>query len=757
MHGSRLKGNWGQLTAVPFPTSTVSNAVRSKARSRLLERGFPLEIPGPTAWTKATLRNPIFPITKSLADDLERSLETFAKSNTPLETISPAVFPLSRWGNVLEEVKDTLFAGPGFLLLRGLDASRFSKLELATIFVGLGSHIGRPVSQNGKGDLLGHVRDLGLDVNNPNTRIYATSEAQRFHTDSCDVVGLLCLNPAQEGGESFVVSSHTIWNHIIKAGREDLADCLTSEEWYWDRKGEVPFGKLPYYKSPIYNLNADGKLMCIYDRNFFRTTARHEGVPPLTETQIEAMDALESLSYEHSFGHDLEAGDIQLCHNPHMLHARSGFMDPPEAAGRYLLRLWLSSATRGWKLPLVFQERYGPLRADGSRTGIVLPDVQKNAQHLADFLHDVKPIPKELEETDVDEDDEVDNVKAAGSRRSKKGAADSDGDAEVEKVKAKVIRRPKRGAADSDDDKPSTPSKKKKKTAITIPNVLLAKKWDEDIDPKGWWMSEKLDGVRAYWHPEAEAFVSRNGNQFFAPDWFTKDLPRDMSLDGELFAGRGKFSSTVSVVKSMDSPNWSKIVYHIFDAPSIASIPFERRMDKIKEFIKKSKIPHIRLVDNEECKGKSHLFLKLDEVEKKGGEGLMLRKPKSQYEFSRSNTLLKVKTFYDAEAEVIGHEKGTGKNSQVMGAIRCKMASGQTFKIGSGFTDKERAKPPKIGSIVTYKFQELSGSGVPRFPTFVGVRIDADKASDAQIRTIVRTKSDINRDKAWGDEDEEDK
>ncbi|KAI8835886.1 hypothetical protein BC829DRAFT_426260 [Chytridium lagenaria] len=285
-------------------------------------------------------------------------------------------------------------------------------------------------------------------------------------------------------------------------------------------------------------------------------------------------------------------------------------------------------------------------------------------------------------------------------------------------------------------------AKKKAKANVTIPNVLLAKKWEEDVDPTGWWMSEKLDGVRAYWHPEAETFVSRNGNKFFAPDWFTKNLPRDMSLDGELFAGRKKFSSTVSVVKSMDSPHWKKIEYHIFDAPSLSDLPFERRMEKIKDFVAKSK--------------KQALDAKLEEVEGKGGEGVMLRQPKSKYEFKRSNTLLKVKSFYDAEAEVIGIEQGSGKNSNVMGAIRCKMASGNIFKIGSGFTDKERAKPPKIGSIVTYKFQELSDAGNPRFPIFIGVRIDADKAEDAQIRSIKRTKSDINRQKAWGDAVDED-
>ncbi|KAI8835885.1 hypothetical protein BC829DRAFT_426259 [Chytridium lagenaria] len=337
--GSRITGGWGML-AVPFPTSRPRGSV-------LQFRGFPLHIPGPTAWY------PIWrPFRKSL-DDVRRSLEMFVKSGETLEKISPTVFPLERWSGILEKMKDVLFEGAGFSLLRGLDISGLSKKELATIFMGVGSHFGQPVSQNGKGDLLGHVKDLD-----------ATSEAQRFHTDSCDIVGLMCLNPAEQGGESFVVSSHTIWNKLMETGREDLAERLTSEEWYWDRKGEVPSGKLPYYTSPVYHLNEDGKVLW--------TTARHVGVPQLEDIQIEAMDALEALGYNHSYGMELEKGDLQFCHNQHILHARSGFQDSPEADGRYLLRLWLSSTARGWKLPAKYEERYGPIQADGRRGGILV-------------------------------------------------------------------------------------------------------------------------------------------------------------------------------------------------------------------------------------------------------------------------------------------------------------------------------------------------------------------------------------------------
>ncbi|KAI9324886.1 hypothetical protein DFJ73DRAFT_767977 [Zopfochytrium polystomum] len=309
--------------------------------------------------------------------------------------------------------------------------------------------------------------------------------------------------------------------------------------------------------------------------------------------------------------------------------------------------------------------------------------------------------------------------------------------------------------------------------------VMLAEKWDPTVDPTGWWMSEKLDGIRAYFDPVARTLSSREGNRFYAPAWFVKPFPKDMSLDGELFIGRGRFSETVSVVKSHESPHWNRITYKVFDSPSMEGMGFEARLAALQDYFeddeaggdggdgggdddepatkkKKRRVKHVEIVRHVKCKGEAHLTSELKAVEKKGGEGLMLRKPRSQYEHRRSRTLLKVKSFYDAEAVVIGHEQGKGKNAGVMGALMCRMANGTTFKVGSGFTDAERRKPPKKGAIITYKFQELSQRGHPRFPTFVGVRIDASKPSDAVIRPIVRTKSDIAKDKLFAVADDDD-
>ncbi|GFO25016.1 DNA ligase [Plakobranchus ocellatus] len=284
-------------------------------------------------------------------------------------------------------------------------------------------------------------------------------------------------------------------------------------------------------------------------------------------------------------------------------------------------------------------------------------------------------------------------------------------------------------------EKNTKPKKAHISSHINI-SLLLAHKYEEKTtDPRGWWISEKLDGVRAFWN--GRCFYSRLGNAFYAPEWFTKDLPKDIHLDGELFGGRGQFQSTVSIVKTAESPKWKDIKYHVFDAPHMGKEVFEKRMNTIKEYFEENEPEYAVFVEQTKCKSKEHLEAKLTKVLNIGGEGLMIRQPKSIYEGTRSRTLLKIKKFYDAEAIVIAHERGKGVNQNRCGALRCRMACGKEFSVGSGMTDKNRNNPPKIGSIITYKFQELSKSGTPRFPTFVGVRLDKTEPEDAEIRPVL--------------------
>lgn len=259
------------------------------------------------------------------------------------------------------------------------------------------------------------------------------------------------------------------------------------------------------------------------------------------------------------------------------------------------------------------------------------------------------------------------------------------------------------------------------KPAEGVPPLLLAERWDGQDNLAGWWMSEKLDGVRAYW--DGSRFISRLGHPFHAPTWFVEGLP-DVPLDGELWGGRKRFQRTVSVVRRQDaSSDWKEISYLVFDAPSLDA-PFESRLKSISELLAAPGLAYARTHEHALCRGLEHLKAELARVESLGGEGLMLRKPGSRYVAGRSSTLLKVKSFLDSEARVIGHVMGAGRHQGRLGAVLVEMPDGRTFSVGTGFSDAEREDPPPVGSVISYRYQELSDGGIPRFPSYVGVRED---------------------------------
>jgi DNA ligase-1 len=266
---------------------------------------------------------------------------------------------------------------------------------------------------------------------------------------------------------------------------------------------------------------------------------------------------------------------------------------------------------------------------------------------------------------------------------------------------------------------------------------MLAQKWDSKLDPTGWWMSEKLDGVRGYW--DGKNFYSRLGNQFPAPEWFKQGLPK-VPLDGELWCGRRQFRRCLSIVRNRGSGDlWEYITYLVFDAPAMKE-PYEKRV----EFIKKMVVPidkpdrssassatangshgtpYAAPVGIVACEGREHLQLELKKVDAKGGEGLMLREPRSAYENKRSRVLRKVKSTHDEEAKVVGHEGGRGKAFR-LGALTLQTPDGRQFSCGTGLSAEDRKHPPEIGSIVTFRYTELMDNGYPRFPVYVGPRID---------------------------------
>lgn len=262
----------------------------------------------------------------------------------------------------------------------------------------------------------------------------------------------------------------------------------------------------------------------------------------------------------------------------------------------------------------------------------------------------------------------------------------------------------------------------KAKDSEAAPPLLLAERWDGSTSLAGWWMSEKLDGVRGYW--TGKVFVSRLGNELHAPEWFVAGLP-DEPLDGEFWIARKSFQRTVGIVRRQDKTDlWKEVRYLIFDAPQ-GGEEFEQRMKTIQKIVQKNKPPYAQAHEHALCADIDHLRQELARVEALGGEGLMLRQPGSKYEAGRSSTLLKVKTFHDAEARVLGHEPGAGRHKGRLGALLVEMADGTKFAVGTGFSDAERESPPTIGSTITFRYQELTDGGVPRFPSFVGVRQDA--------------------------------
>ena len=254
------------------------------------------------------------------------------------------------------------------------------------------------------------------------------------------------------------------------------------------------------------------------------------------------------------------------------------------------------------------------------------------------------------------------------------------------------------------------------------PPLLLAESWDNAADLSDWWMSEKLDGVRAYW--DGKQFLSRQGNVYHAPEWFIEGLPT-VPLDGELWIDRKKFQRTVSIVRRQDkSELWKEVRFLVFDAPA-ATGGFEDRIAFLEDALARSALKFASRHEHARCKSIEALRAELARIEALGGEGLMLRQPGSKYVAGRSSTLLKVKSFHDAEALVIGHQAGLGRHKGRLGALLVRLPNGKEFAIGTGFSDRERDNPPLPGATVMFRYQELSDGGVPRFPSYAGVRLDA--------------------------------
>ena len=252
------------------------------------------------------------------------------------------------------------------------------------------------------------------------------------------------------------------------------------------------------------------------------------------------------------------------------------------------------------------------------------------------------------------------------------------------------------------------------------PELLLAQVYNDTIDVKQYWISEKLDGVRAYW--DGQQLISRGGNVIAAPQWFVAGFPAE-KLDGELWLGRNKFAETLSVVsKSMavDS-EWQQIRYYIFELPDAAGT-FSERLTAMQAIVTRQNSAYLQLVPQFRLANHDALLAKLNELEQAGAEGLMLHQQDAEYKTGRRSDLMKLKTYQDAEAEVIGYRPGKGKYQGMVGALIVKTPHGKTFAIGSGLSDALRQTPPAIGAVITYRYNGLTKHGSPRFARFLRLR-----------------------------------
>lgn len=253
-----------------------------------------------------------------------------------------------------------------------------------------------------------------------------------------------------------------------------------------------------------------------------------------------------------------------------------------------------------------------------------------------------------------------------------------------------------------------------------VPPLLLAKNYNQNIELNRFYVSEKLDGVRAYWN--GQSLISRGGHIIHAPLWFTKNFP-NIELDGELWLGRNQFDKLSGIVRK-HKPNdkeWRLLKYVVFDMPKDLSI-FERRYEKLKLLKDRSNSRYLTLVKQISLNSKIQLDKYLSTIIAKGGEGLMLHRKVSLYQAKRSSDLQKLKPFDDAEAVVIAHFSGKGKYKNMLGAIEVINQDGIRFKIGSGFSLKQRLSPPAINSEITYRYRGKTSKNTPRFATFLRMK-----------------------------------
>jgi len=342
---------------------------------------IPFSVKGACAWMGSQIQDDprwIVRWNSEQIKELEAAADQFLSLGIPLENITPELFPLSKLPSFIDETLNELLLGRGFVMFRGLPIENWPIEKIAAIYMGLGRHMGSLRSSNGKGHLLGHVRDEGVKVES-GARFYQTNKKLDYHTDSADIVGLLCLKKAKEGGESFIASSMMLYNKMIER-RPDLISAMFTP-YPTDRRGEVPEGLDPWFEIPIFNWY-QGYLSCVYLRRYIEEAQeRFPHAPRLSQQQIEVMDEIDAILQEPGFALQMafEPGDIQLLHNHQILHSRNDFENWPDPKlQRHLLRLWVAPPSAR-PLPNYFESRWGGV-IPGDRGGIIVPGAKYSVE-----------------------------------------------------------------------------------------------------------------------------------------------------------------------------------------------------------------------------------------------------------------------------------------------------------------------------------------------------------------------------------------
>ena len=250
--------------------------------------------------------------------------------------------------------------------------------------------------------------------------------------------------------------------------------------------------------------------------------------------------------------------------------------------------------------------------------------------------------------------------------------------------------------------------------------LLLAEVDDGRVDVTVYLVSEKFDGVRAFW--DGELLRTRQGNTISAPSWFTENFPK-RELDGELWIARGKFEQVSATVRRQTpiDAEWREVRYMLFELPQ-APGSFRERAAALRTIVMQVRVPWLQAVEQVDVGSRKALHRKLAEVLKAGGEGLMLHRADAPYVTGRSDVLLKLKPWRDAEATVIGHQPGKGKYRGMLGALRVRTEGGVELLLGTGFSETDRRNPPPVGSVVTFRYRDLTSQGKPRFASYHRVR-----------------------------------